>query len=68
MSPDRCLLSSSSAFHIIILQFPNHSIDLDYLPQAISKMQIAFKDKAWTDEKAEHTREYVSILRRSATP
>jgi hypothetical protein len=31
-------------------------------------MQITFKDKAWADEKAEHTREYVSILRRSATP
>jgi hypothetical protein len=36
--------------------------------EAISKMQIAFKDKARSDEKAEHTREYVSILRRSATP
>jgi hypothetical protein len=42
-------------------------------------MQITFKDKARADppslksyggtgEKAEHTREYVSILRRSATP
>jgi hypothetical protein len=27
-----------------------------------------FKDKARADEKAQHTREYVSILRRSATP
>jgi hypothetical protein len=36
--------------------------------EAISKMQITFKDKARTDEKAEHTREYVSILRRSTTP
>jgi hypothetical protein len=36
--------------------------------EAISKMQITFKDKALADEKAEHTREYVSILRRSATP
>jgi hypothetical protein len=30
-------------------------------------MQITFKDKARADEKAEHTLEYVSILRRSAT-
>jgi hypothetical protein len=36
--------------------------------QAISKMQITFKDKARADEKAEHTREYVSILKRLATP
>ena len=27
-------------------------------------MQIRFKDKARTDEKAEHTWEYVSILKR----
>jgi len=31
-------------------------------------MQIKFKDKARADEKAEHTREYVSILKRLATP
>jgi hypothetical protein len=37
------------------------------IPEAISKIQITFKDKARADEKAEHTREYVSILRRSAT-
>ena len=36
--------------------------------QAISKMQITFKDKAKVDEKAEHTWEYVSILKRLATP
>jgi hypothetical protein len=37
--------------------------------EAISKMQITFKDKARADEKAEHTRgEYVSILKRPATP
>jgi hypothetical protein len=36
--------------------------------QAISKMQITFKDKARADEKAQHTREYVSILKRLATP
>jgi hypothetical protein len=36
--------------------------------QAISKMQITFKDKARADEKAEHTWEYVSILKRLATP
>jgi hypothetical protein len=35
--------------------------------EVISKMQITFKDKARADEKAEHTLEYVSILRRSAT-
>ncbi|MDH3722754.1 MAG: hypothetical protein OER74_14765 [Desulfobacteraceae bacterium] len=35
--------------------------------QAISKTQITFKDKARTDEKAEHTCEYVSILKRLAT-
>jgi ATP-dependent Zn protease len=31
-------------------------------------MQIMFKDKAGADEKAEHTCEYVSILKRLATP
>jgi len=31
-------------------------------------MQITFKDKARADEKAEHTSEYVSILKRLATP
>jgi len=36
--------------------------------QAISKKQITFKDKARADEKAQHTREYVSILKRLATP
>jgi len=30
-------------------------------------MQITFKDKARADEKAEHTCEYVSILKRLAT-
>jgi hypothetical protein len=30
-------------------------------------MQIRLKDKARTDEKAEHTWEYVSILKRVAT-
>ena len=34
--------------------------------EAVSKMQITFKDKARADEKAVHTQEYVSILRRSA--
>jgi hypothetical protein len=28
--------------------------------EAVSKTQIALKDKAQADEKAEHTREYVS--------
>ena len=36
--------------------------------EAISKMQITLKDKARADEKAQHTWEYVSILRRLATP
>jgi hypothetical protein len=31
-------------------------------------MRITFKDKALADEKAEHTREYVSILKRLETP
>jgi len=31
-------------------------------------MQITFKDKAQAEEKAEHTWEYVSILKRLATP
>ena len=33
----------------------------------VSKPQIAFEIKAQADEKAQHTREYVSILKRSAT-
>jgi hypothetical protein len=37
------------------------------LPQAILKMQITFKDKARADEKAKHTLEYVSILKRLVT-
>jgi hypothetical protein len=32
--------------------------------EAISKPQMAFEGKAKADEKAQHTREYVSILRR----
>ncbi|MDH4204697.1 MAG: hypothetical protein OEV45_04125 [Desulfobacteraceae bacterium] len=39
-----------------------------YILQAISKMQITFKDKARADEKAQHTWEYVSILKRLETP
>ncbi len=31
-------------------------------------MRITFKDKARADEKAQHTWEYVSILKRLATP
>jgi hypothetical protein len=38
-----------------------------HILEAISKMQITFKDKARADEKTEHTREYVNILRRPAT-
>jgi hypothetical protein len=48
---------------------PRKAINLfSYNLEAISKMQITFKDKARAYEKEEHTREYVSILRRSATP
>jgi hypothetical protein len=36
--------------------------------QAISRTQITFKDKARADEEAQHTWEYVSILKRLATP
>jgi len=36
--------------------------------QSIKKMQITFKDKARADEKVEHPWEYVSILKRLATP
>jgi hypothetical protein len=36
--------------------------------QPISKRQIGLKDKAGDDEKAEHAWEYVSILKRPATP
>jgi transcriptional regulator with PAS, ATPase and Fis domain len=31
-------------------------------------MKVAFKDKARADEKTQHTRQYVSILKRLATP
>jgi hypothetical protein len=34
------------------------------LLEAISKPQMAFEGKAKADEKAQHTREYVSILKR----
>jgi hypothetical protein len=37
------------------------------LLEVVSKFQIAFDSKAQADEKAQHTREYVSILKRSAT-
>ncbi len=34
--------------------------------EAISKPQIAFEDTARADDKAQHTRGYVSILKRSS--
>ena len=37
------------------------------LLEVVSKPQITPKIKAWADEKAQHTRAYVSILRRAAT-
>jgi hypothetical protein len=35
--------------------------------EVVSKPQIRLKSKAQTDEKAQHTRQYVSILKRFAT-
>jgi hypothetical protein len=35
--------------------------------EAISKPQVAFAGKAKADEKAQHTREYVSIVKRLST-
>jgi len=35
--------------------------------EVVSKRQIGFESKAQADEKAQHTWEYVSILKRSAT-
>ncbi|MEJ2099153.1 MAG: hypothetical protein P8X68_04165 [Desulfobacterales bacterium] len=37
------------------------------LLEVVSKRQVAFESKAQADEKAQHTWEYVSILKRSAT-
>jgi len=36
--------------------------------EVVSKSQIRPEGKAQADEKAQHTREYVSIMRRFATP
>ncbi len=38
-----------------------------FLLEMVSKPQIRLKSKAQTDEKAQHTRQYVSILKRPAT-
>jgi hypothetical protein len=38
------------------------------VPEAISKHQMAFEGKAKADEKAQHTREYVSILHKPPGP
>ncbi|MEJ2099161.1 MAG: hypothetical protein P8X68_04205 [Desulfobacterales bacterium] len=35
--------------------------------EVVSKRQIMFESKAQADEKAQHTLEYVSILKRPAT-
>jgi hypothetical protein len=45
--------------YVYLLQF--------ILFEVVSKRQIAFESKAQADEKAQHTFEYVSILKRSAT-
>ena len=55
--------------HFIIsgrVVFPQHLLKSYY--KLSQKIQITFKDKAQADEKAQHTWEYVSILRRAATP
>jgi hypothetical protein len=36
--------------------------------EVVSKPQIMFESKAQADEKAQHTWQYVSILKRLATP
>ena len=36
--------------------------------EVVSKPQIASKNKARSDEKAQHTWKYVSILKKTATP
>ena len=41
---------------------------LKSLRELISKIRIGFDGKASADEKAQHTREYVSILNRQITP
>ena len=43
------------------------AVSFQLLSEAILKPQIAFEGKAWADEKAQHTREYVSILKRPTT-
>jgi hypothetical protein len=43
-----------------------HSLSETVL-ETISKPQIAFEGKAGADDKAQHTREYVSILKRPST-
>jgi hypothetical protein len=40
---------------------------MSFFLEAISKPQIAFEGKARADEKAQHTRQYVSILKRFST-
>ena len=40
---------------------------MDFGLEVVSKPQIRFKGKAQADEKAQHTRKYVSILKRLAT-
>jgi len=41
--------------------------DLTIKLEVVSKRQIMFQSKAQADEKAQHTLEYVSILKRPAT-
>ena len=48
----------------------NNTIWKEFIPdplEAISKSQIGFEGKARADDKAQHTREYVSILKRPST-
>jgi len=49
------------------VQKPFDAIVLIVILEVASKRRVAFEIKAQADEKAQHTWEYVSILKRSAT-
>jgi hypothetical protein len=59
-----------SVYKYVILKRNNPSSSImhgELSLEVVSKRQIAFESKAQADEKAQHTCEYVSILKRSAT-
>jgi hypothetical protein len=62
--------TSSSKSIVLGLPFPAAmgSGSFYLLLEVVSKPQIRFNGKAQADAKAQHTCEYVSILRRFATP